>query len=467
MSDTQLFENFKQGVHMATVNYYSEQAAVVKAGAKSPLPPKDNVRLDSYKDTWEKMPILCWGKDNKYPYHLDAEAKKSTVLQGGLKVLSDHMRGQSLSLARPVFKNGQRILEEVEDNEVMDELYEIGYYEYWHDACHELPMWGNMWPIFFMNDKRDISLIKVNDGTYNRLQRAAPKTGRIENFYVSAQWGTGIHHDITASVIPDALKPYINEYPLLDRYNYTNELSYTTTKKSFGAHVKYNTSGAIYGRAPWHSLYENRFLAISGQVPQMLIRYYEAMMTIRYLFYINEQWSKDSLFKNTNGSEEEKKKKLKELQQSYEDNLKGTGNALKSLMLSFKMINGKEEKSVMIETLDNKLSEGDHIPSSQLADGQTLFALGVDPSLLGVVVPGGKQSAGSGSNIREASLALQMRLRPDRELAHLPFYIWRDYKFRDTKDKQKKQLVIICKDYIINTLDQRAPAAAQETTPTN
>lgn len=458
------------GIGMVTVNYFDGLLSDSKS--RTSRPPSDmntEVNAEDYRKAFQANPVLMWGTDNRYPEELDTEARMSSVFEGGMKVLCDHLRGQAFTLAVPVYKDGKRILEEVEDEEVMDELYDIGYYEYWQDACGELPKWGNVWPIFKMNEKKDIRLIHTFDGTWCRFQRPHPKTAKIENLYVSAQWGRQIHNRFTKGAIPKDLKAWVFQYPLLSRYHYVNELELLSkTKQTFAAHIKYHTSGSFYGRAPWHSLFENRWLAISGKVPEMIVRYYEAAMTINYLFYINQDWLQEKFPDMSEWTEEQRKKKIKELQDAYEKNLKGTGNAFKSLMLTFKMDpNGKEVKNLMIEVLDNKMREGQFLPDSQMSDGQVLFTLGVDPSLIGVVVPGGKQSAGSGSNIREASLALQMRQRPDREMIHNAFYIWRDYKFRNTSDKRKKKLVIVTKDYMINTLDQRAPAAAQETTPSN
>jgi len=454
-----------------TVNHYS--GVMSEKAPTSPKPKSDGldtVNTEDYRAQFRKDPVLYWGTDNKYPEALDAEAQMSSVFEGGMKVLCDHLRGQSFTLAVPVYKDGKRILEEVAEEDIMDELYEIGYYEYWQDACGELPKWGNVWPMFKLNDKGEIFRIHCYDGPWNRFQRPYPGKGKIENVYVSAQWSRGIETKFTDGKIPKEMKGWISEYPLLSRYEYATEMDLLVKrgKKDFASHIKYHTSGSIYGRAPWHSLYANRWLGISGKVPEMMMRYYEAAMTINYLIYLNSEWLEQKYPEMSEWTAEQRAEKIKEIQDSYEKNLKGGANAYKALMLSFKMDqNGKEVKNVMFEVLDNKMREGTFIPDSQMSDGQVLFTLGIDPSLIGVVVPGGKQSAGSGSNIREASLALQMRLRPDRELLHNPFYIWRDYKFRNSNDKKKKQLVIVTKDYIINTLDQKAVASAQETTPEN
>lgn len=464
MSDT-IKEELFQAINVVTVNHFS---GIMTTAATSALPKGFDkaINTENYRTNFKSDPVLFWGENNRFPDDIEKEAMASSVLEGGMKVLCDHLRGQGFALALPTYKDGKRILEEVQDDEVMDELEAMGYYEYWYDACGELPKWGNVWPIFGMNDNRDINLIKLHDGSFNRFQRPQPTTGKVENIYVSGQWSRNIHTDLRGNTIPANLKPWVQLFPLLNRYNYVNEMDGMKNTKFFASHHKFHTSGFNYGRAPWHSLYLNRWLGISGKVPEMMMRYYEAAMTINYLIYINNEWLMKKYPEMEKWDAEQRTKKIKEIQAEYEKNLKGSGNAFKSLMLAFNYnAQGNEEKNVKFELLDNKMREGTFIPDSQVSDGQILFTLGIDPSLIGVVVPGGKQSAGSGSNIREASLALQMRLRPDRELNHLPFYIWRDYKFRNSTDKKKRNLQIVTRDYLINTLDGRAMTTATETTP--
>lgn len=454
-------EQLAQGLNVVTVNYFS---GVFSAAASSPLPPKEDatVNTSDYRKQFIASPVLLWGDKNNFPADIDAEARNSSVFEGAFKVLCDHMRGQDFYLYKFVYKDGKRIVEEVELAGILDELEALGYYEYWYDACGELPKWGNLWPVFGMNSKKEIALIKTFDGAWNRLERPSPKDGNIKNIYVSAQWPNNIHPKLTSGAIPDELKNWVFRYPLLSRQRakYVDELQYTAAK-TFAAHVKFHTSGSVYGRAPWHSLYANRWLGISGKVPEMMIRYYEAAMTINYLIYINNEWIKRK-FPEWEDENFDREKAIKTLQESYEKNLKGTGNAYKSLMLLFDYdSSGTERKYVKWELLDNKIREGNFIPDSQVSDSQVLFTLGVHSSLLGSVVPGGKGGeGGSGSNIREASLALQMRLTPDRDLAHTAFYIWRDYQIEVMKRTELKGIMIGVRDYVINTMDGARPPQA-------
>jgi len=55
-----------------------------------------------------------------------------------------------------------------------------------------------------------------------------------------------------------------------------------------------------------------------------------------------------------------------------------------------------------INVIDNKLKDDAYLPDSQAANSEILFAIGVDPCLVGSGIPGGSLGAGSGSDKREA-----------------------------------------------------------------
>lgn len=434
-----------------------------KAEARSFLPPADSeniVNTDDYRKRFLADPVLKWGTNNRFPQEIEEEAMKCTVFESGMKILCDHLHGQGFFLYEEKFEKGQRIMTEVEDDELMNMLYDIGYYEYYYAASRELPRWGNIFPLYYLNSKRQIAKLKVEDSPFCRLERPNWKTGKKENVYISAQWGNNLN--LTSKNIPEHLQGWVNKYPLLDTYNYVNELSLLKSKYTFAQHIKFHTSGFSYGRAPWHSLWLNRWLGISAGVPEMTVRLYESSMQIQYLVYMHEQWVKLK-FPDWDKDNFDKEAAIKELQSSWDKNLKGKDKAFKSLMLSMftDPKSGDMVKSVLFEPMSNKIQKGDFIPDSQMADTQIIFAIGLPMAMVGLVQPGAKGGeAGSGSPIKEASLSLNSRLRPDRELMHTPFYVIRDYMFKG--DKKRAKLKIGTRDYIINSLDQRAASSGSE-----
>jgi len=94
---------------------------------------------------------------------------------------------------------------------------------------------------------------------------------------------------------------------------------------------------------------------------------------------------------------------------------------------------------ITITALDDKIKDGKLLPDSAAADSQILFALSMNPALIGLSIPGSGTpvSAGSGSNIREAFLVQLMMMVYDQHMMSSAFNLakgfngWnRDYVLR-------------------------------------
>ena len=84
-----------------------------------------------------------------------------------------------------------------------------------------------------------------------------------------------------------------------------------------------------------------------------------------------------------------------------------------------------------INVIENKLENSAYLPDSQAANSEILFAIGVDPCLIGAGLPGGKMGAGSGSDKREAYWMLNADMGTDRAVSLSPLYFIRDFNHWD------------------------------------
>ena len=84
-------------------------------------------------------------------------------------------------------------------------------------------------------------------------------------------------------------------------------------------------------------------------------------------------------------------------------------------------------KGIEVEAIDNKIKDGAYLPEASAANSEIMFALGVDPSLLGAGIPGGKMNTGSGSDKREAFSILTSLFKSKREISLYPWQFIRDY----------------------------------------
>jgi hypothetical protein len=77
--------------------------------------------------------------------------------------------------------------------------------------------------------------------------------------------------------------------------------------------------------------------------------------------------------------------------------------------------------------VENKLKDGSYLPEASAANSEIMFAMGVDPSIVGAGIPGGKMNTGSGSDKREAFSILTSLFKTKREISLEPWQLLRDY----------------------------------------
>lgn len=125
----------------------------------------------------------------------------------------------------------------------------------------------------------------------------------------------------------------------------------------------------------------------------------------------------------------EKKKQLRdELTKAIDDHLSGNKNAGKSIQsVVYKDGNGDWVKGIEVTPVSNQLKDGVYLPEASAANSEIMFAMGVDPSLLGAGIPGGKMNTGSGSDKREAFTILTSLFKPKREITLEPWELLRDF----------------------------------------
>jgi hypothetical protein len=140
-------------------------------------------------------------------------------------------------------------------------------------------------------------------------------------------------------------------------------------------------------------------------------------MTIKYIIEIDERYF-DGLYRENwvKMKPEERQTIRKDIIDEINASLSGNENAGKSIQ-SMQLVgtDGKPFSAVKITAIDDKLKDGSYLPEAEAANSEVLFALGVDPSLIGAGIPGGKLGAGSGSDKREAFTILSALYKTNRE----------------------------------------------------
>jgi hypothetical protein len=156
-----------------------------------------------------------------------------------------------------------------------------------------------------------------------------------------------------------------------------------------------------------------KWVDIAMGVPDMKAAMFENNIRLKYVVIVyDEYWDLVYGSQWAAFTPEEKQQKQEELFQSIDDWLVGSQNAYKSVYIPGKLDNvtGKGMQYIEIKPIDDNTKQGELLPDSAAANSEILFALMMNPALMGADTPGGPYSggAGSGSNIREAALVQVM-----------------------------------------------------------
>lgn len=427
----------------------------------SPAPPKEQFEIVTTQDLWNlydgAYPVLYWGKNNNFPFELDDAAKMVGVLKKGLNRLVSYAYNQGIfayeEIEAPDPTSGTQKIKLLQDTNFDSFCLYSRVHDYLMRSFRDYFDKGINYPVYLLSADRKVSQLRTYGAREVRLNRPHPDTGIIENVWISKFWNVGQMPTLLEKDDRFLKIPLLDDYNIVDQILYGKDYTYVQRVRDF------MHSDEEYGGADWHSVYFNQWLNISGSVPQLKARLFMYAMTINYMIYIDDAYWTTVFGRGfKDWTPEQKAEKVKELQDSIERDLVGKDQGFKSLFASIRYTTeGKEQKSIIIEAIDNKLREGSFIPDNLHANGEILSALGIDACLLGASVLGEKISSGSGSNIREAALNLISLLRPVRDLQLEPLYVVKQINGWNPKMK------FGFKDYIIGTQDGRPPVKGNET----
>ena len=358
------------------------------------------IKLDDYSKVGD-FTIADWGLNNLFPQEAIETIKKVGVLNTGLKYIRNFTIGQGIFPATVTGYNsdGSEMLEVINDKDLIGFCQGRVVRRYLEKALRDYLKLGvanaHLIP---SEDGKTIQGIEIINAPYCRYTVA--KDGVIEKCIVSGRWLDGVG---------DAFEPY----DLLDDYDPYADLDRrrmggTVKGASLVYAIKDSWSNNDYYPEPaWYSSYLAGWVDIAMVVPKFLRKAYENQINwkwhvkIPYAFW-------DKKFPEQNYSTIElREAAITEYLDSIEKNLCSPENADKAFFTFFEInpSTGKAEEQWIIEPLENKYKEGDKLVTSAAANSEILFALMINPNVLGAGMPGGIYSGNQGgSNIREAFL---------------------------------------------------------------
>lgn len=286
--------------------------------------------------------------------------------------------------------------------------------------------WGAVEVILEKNSNKIFSL-QTLDTAYCRLGKR--KNGRISKLYFDMDFGDGVVTKPAEIDVFDPLNPY--------------------AKKKFVVIFTFDTFGRNYYPEPyWNSTNLNGWADIAIEVPKLIRYIYKNQITIKHHIHYPQSVIRYECREWDEMTTEKKKAWLMDRQAAIESSLVGGENAGKTVISSYSNIDEK----VLIEPIANLLNNVNDLPNNVAANSEILFSIGLDPALVGLNMPGGKDLNGSGGSDKRVGMNItQATLFREREVSlYLPrlvaffngydkniFPIYKDIDVSQTLDENK------------------------------
>jgi hypothetical protein len=278
--------------------------------------------------------------------------------------------------------------------------------------------------LILSKDLNKIVGISEQESAYSRWGIQNPDSGLVDYCYINACWGNfKSDSDKTTTKVP-VLDPYfdaVGNLKAMGEHKVIYPISYPTPGKTY------------YQLAHWNSVRSSGWLDVAQSIPKFKKYLFENQITLKYHIQIPNtfwewkyrDWESMPLV--------EKKEKINEELKQFEDVMSGADGSFKSLFSSYMADeDGKEYGKWIVNELGTKNNSDMYIEDSAEASSHLLYALGVDPSLVGYSIGKG-MGAGSGSDKREAFNMYQTLCQMHRDIILEPLYFIRDYNNWDPK----------------------------------
>jgi len=397
--------------------------------------------LPYWKPVNQQKDWAFWGESDDRPQKILEVISKNVVASSGLEWLVNAFYGGGLVTYRKKIENGKELLNREDFPEFEDFKNQNFFDEILENLITDTLFFGMKVPEFYLGrGKYAKKIVKINalDTSFSRWGKMDPARRKINKLYYSAQF-------------PDAKPEQIDWSPVFDiRHPYKYQ--------KFVYRSRYVGPGRIYyPKRAWHSIIDSGWIDISNNIPTVKQNLLKNAMSIKYHIRIPKSYWSDK-YKNWDKLTPEDQKKLRqEEMQRMNDFLTGKDNVMKTFFSHFAVDRrtGKEIPGWEIIKIDNSIPDGTMTIDQAEANAMILFALNLDPTLKGAGLPNNKQSAGSGSDKREAKEIFVSNLGLQRRRFLDWLYFLRKYNEWDA------EMEFGFKDTILTTLDKN-PTGTQK-----
>lgn len=393
--------------------------------------------------------IIPWGDANDFPQKILEKGRRSTILPAAFKWQANLISKKVIPYMVDEDDNGKEVLQKVKDPEILEFLSNRHFKRYVRESANDIFWFLNIFPeLILSKDRKRITHIHPNEAAYTRLGQQNKKTGVSEFVYVNGNFPNANVDDEETTKIR-CLDPY--EYDLV---NWTRDKHSDTYKFVYPS--SYPTPGTShYQLAHWDGIRSSGWLDVMEKVPIVKKALFDNQIKLKYHIKIpSAYWRMEygpAWDKMTPAQRDQiRLAKINEIN----ERLTGAEKAGVSIATEFGVspIDMKTVEGWIIEALPDNLKDGAYLADNMEATAHLLYAIGMDPTLLGFASKEMGSKSG-GSDKRESLLIYLSQLEPYRDVLYEPL----DFiaEFNGWK-KKYPTLEFRSKQTILTTLDTGA-----------
>ena len=372
--------------------------------------------------------VAKWGDSNLYPQEFMKALNLNGAGGAGLRFMKSTHYGQGFHLYKDETtdegKQQKKVVTIKSNKEIYTFFKQCKLNRFWTEHIADLETWYVAFPEFILSaDYKKIVSVRRQPAAKIRYEKINPKNGLIENVYFCHKWST----HLTES------SEFVEKIPVVDSYWHADQIKeYCKTKgiHKFIMPLFYPLMTEVYyPEVDWHAVYRNGWMEVANSIPEYKKNLFENQLNLKYMVYISEEYFLRMYKNEWEDYTPEKKTEIRDqLTEAIDNHLSGNKNAGKSIQsVVYKDANDQWVKGIEVTPIDDVLKDGSYLPEASAANSEIMFAMGVDPSLLGAGIPGGKMNTGSGSDKREAFSILTSLFKSKREISLEPWNLLRDY----------------------------------------
>lgn len=321
---------------------------------------------DDSKALWTKW----YAPDNLFPSLCLDVITKNNILSGVNEKQANFLSGQRVRIYNEVIDDGRKRLDIAQNPEIEDWLESNNVSEQFHNRFTDDLWLGSNWTELVFNGEEKVVSIKHLDATTCRSGKKNPRTGRVDNHFIGADWARP-RYDPKAR----GKKKRDNNVRRIPAFDPTRPAKYAKCI----VHTKRYLPGHPYYPLPyWWPTVE--WFRLASKIPAWHSFGMDNGYNIRY----HVQIPKSYLDRFQPEDRQKKKQQIRDDMDAFLSSPKNNGKAFYSTYSN----NGQLPDGWKIDPIDTKLNDEAYTALFDQSNIAVASGLGIDPTLANIMLEG-------------------------------------------------------------------------------